>query len=269
MFLDSIVKKVGEKPGKTLAVFAGIHGNEKAGVLGLDFLSSNLVVEAGTVYFVYANPPAISENVRQVNLNLNRLFHRELVGSDYEFARAQELMDILDSCDALLDLHSYNSQSGEAFVIAENNAKDFFSKLDVSIVAQGFGDMGYGTDDYMYRNGKIGICLECGTSNKFEEFVPFAVKSTKQFLSHYGAISEIIESAQRSQKHYKVKAMHKKYSETFAFSKTFLDFEVLPVDKPFIIDGSVSVTAELGDIIMFPRPDVSIGEEVCIVAKQL
>jgi len=35
---QSIFKKVGVRPGKTVAIFAGVHGNEKAGIMALEHL---------------------------------------------------------------------------------------------------------------------------------------------------------------------------------------------------------------------------------------
>ncbi len=268
MFPDSIIKKTGDLPGKTLAVFSGIHGNEKAGILAMNELVSTLTISAGTVYFVYANPPAIAEDVRYIHQNLNRLFDRSVSGDDYEISRAHELMDILDECDALLDLHSYNSDSGDPFVIAEPNAHEITRLLDVEIIAEGFGDMGYGTDDYMYRNERIGICLECGTSNKYQAFVPFAVRSVKQFLSYFGCIDEVVEKKKLiEQKRVRAKKILYKQTENFVFTKNFVDFEALPTDQPFIIDGLHKEIATTGDIIMFPRADVPVGGEVCIIGE--
>ena len=263
---NGIHKVTGSTPGATLAVFAGIHGNEKAGILALHKLIEDIQVVSGTVFFVFANPSAIEQDVRYVHQNLNRLFNRSCSGDTYEFERAHELMDILDQCDALLDLHSYNSEAGEPFVIAESNARDITQKLNVAIVASGFGDMGYGTDDYMYRNGKIGICLECGTSNKYMEFVEYAEHAAKQFLQHFGCIDVCVEDYALSQDHVKVTKLVKKQTESFTFSDNFYDFEVLPTDRPFIIDGE-ELFANPGEVIMFPRPDVAVGEEVCIVGE--
>ncbi len=267
MFPESIVKKVGNTNGKTIAVFAGIHGNEKAGVIALRHLIEKLEIVKGTVYFVFANPPAIEQNKRYIHKNLNRLFSRNITGDEYEVSRARELMDLLDTCDALLDLHSYNSESGEPFAIAEMNADDIVKKFNVGIVAEGFGDMGYGTDDYMYRNGKIGICLECGTSNRYKELIEFADKSVRQFLKYFECIHDDVEYVSVPQRRVRVKKLIYKQSPDFRFTHDFLDFEVLPTDKPFISDGEINLVAQPGEVIMFPRPDVKVGEEVCIIGK--
>lgn len=269
MFPESIIKKSGQKEGKTLAVFAGIHGNEKAGVRALNNIIPNIEIDSGTVYFVYANPPAIERDLRYVNKNLNRLFSRDMAGKEYEIKRACELMDILDTCDALLDLHSYNSPEGDPFAITESNGYDFVSRINVPLVASGFGELGYGSDDYMFRNGKVGVCVECGTSNNYEKFTPFAEHVTKQFLSYFGVIDDRIAYDTHEQKYFRVKKLHKKQTDGFRFTEQFHDFELLPTNRPFIIDGNTEITASINEAIMFPRADVPVGEEVCIVGEFL
>ena len=111
--------KKGKKPGKTVAIFGGIHGNEKVGVKMIDILRKNLQVEAGTVYLVYGNPEAIKQNKRFIKKNLNRCFKKDNQGKTVEDKRARELMKILDKCDALLDLHSFTNPEGERFVVCE------------------------------------------------------------------------------------------------------------------------------------------------------
>jgi succinylglutamate desuccinylase len=269
MFPESIITKEGELPGKTLAVFVGIHGNEKVGPFMFERLLQTISIDRGRVYFVYANPPAIEKNVRSVNENLNRLFTRTVVGDEYEFLRAYELMDILDGCDALLDIHSYNSEEGEPFAITSERGYDLASILNVPIIATGFGELGKGTDDYMERQGKIGLCLECGTTNKAHDFVDFAERSVMQFLKYFNAVESDIAFDSVSQRYFVVKSLHTKKTSDFSFSSKFRDFEILPNDKPFLLDGTTSVTANPQEAILFPRDDVPVGGEVCIVGEFL
>lgn len=267
MIENSIVKKVGALPGKTIAVFAGIHGNEKVGILTLDKIIQNIEIKSGTVYFVYANPPAIEKNTRTVNKNLNRLFSRNNKGNTYEDSRAKKLMDILDECEALLDIHSYNSPLGDQFAISEPNGYKILQKMDFPIIARGFSELGNGTDGYMNQNGKIGICIECGTSNRYEKFLDLAKKSVYQFLQYFECIDKKVEYSDVKQRFFKVKRMIHKKTESFKFVKNFKDFEKLPVDEVFALDGTASHVASDNEYIIFPRPDVAVGDEVCIIGS--
>lgn len=158
---DSILKIVGEKPGKTVAVFGGIHGNELAGVMAIKNLRDKIKISAGTVYFVIANVKAVEKIERFLEKNLNRLFKQDTQPNSWEEERAIELMKILDSCDALLDIHGYNGPEDEPFIITDGPGVDVAKKLNFRHVITGFSQAAGGTDSYMFNQSKIGVCCEC------------------------------------------------------------------------------------------------------------
>jgi len=267
MYPKSIIKKKGKSPGKTVAVFAGIHGNERVGILAIRSVIKNIKVISGTVYFVFANPPAIVKNKRVVNKNLNRLFNRDIIGKDPENKRAYELMRLLDKCDALLDIHSYNSKNGEQFAISEKRGLSILKKMNFPIVAMGFSKLGNGTDGYMEKNGKVGICLECGTTNKYKKFVSLAEDSVYQFLYYFGCIEKKVEYSSVRQNYVRVKKIFYKKTSKFKFTKEFKDFEKLPKNYVFAVDGNEEIKSFQNDCILFPRPNVKVGGEVCIIGE--
>ena len=55
---NNIIEIDSGKPGKKVAIFGGIHGNEKAGIKTIDYLKENLELKNGTVFLVYGNPEA-------------------------------------------------------------------------------------------------------------------------------------------------------------------------------------------------------------------
>lgn len=264
---NTIIKKVGDKLGKTIAIFAGIHGNEKVGIEALNILIQDISIKSGTVYFVYANPLAIEKGVRMVNKNMNRLFFSENDDKAEEDIRARELMKILDECEALLDIHSYNSETGDQFAITEPEGFEIVKKMDFPIVASGFSGMGSGTDSYMHTSSKVGICVECGTTNRFEQFIPLAIKSAKQFMQYFGCIDASVEYDSIAQKHITASRIIYKKNEPFRFVKNFLDFEPLPVGQPFAFQGNEPEIAGENECILFPRPNEPVGGEVCIIAR--
>lgn len=267
----SIIKKVGILPGKTIAIFAGIHGNEKVGVHVIEKLYKELVVKSGTVFLVYANPPAIEADQRFIQKNINRLFSQDSVESEddvYEDIRARELMKLLDGCNAVLDIHSYNSETGGQFAFCEPNGYDIIQKMDFPIVVSrnkpdpklhSTTVMGY-----MNKRG-IGICLECGTSNRAEQFVDLAVKSSYQFLQYFGNIDMVVPYDNVSQQFIKNDRMLYKKNDVFRFVKDFKDFESLPANEPFAFDGNEPLIAGKNECIFFPRPNVPAGGEVCLI----
>ena len=261
----SIIKKAGKLPGKTVAVFAGVHGNEKVGILTLKKIIKEIKITSGTVYFVFANPPAIQKNKRMVKKNLNRLFSRDIKGNAPENKRANQLMDILDQCDALLDIHSYNSKSGDQFAISEKRGYKVLRNMNFPIVGSGFSKLGSGTDGYMEKQKKIGICIECGTTNKYKNFLKLAENSVYQFLTYFNCLDKKVEYSKIKQKYVRVKRMLYKKTPQFKFTKEYKDFELLPTNKPFAVDGEIKYVASKNECILFPRPDVKVGEEVCVI----
>lgn len=267
MYPGSIIKKVGRAPGKSVAIFAGIHGNEKVGVLALRKIIKKIKVDAGTVYFVFANPPAINKGKRLINKNLNRLFSIDLKGNSPEDKRARELMRLLDKCEALLDIHSYNSKSGGQFAISEKRGYKVLKHMNFPIIGSGFSKLGSGTDGYMEKNKKIGICIECGTSNRYKKFIPLAEDSVYQFLQYFENIKRQVEYSKVRQSHIRVKRMIYKKTSKFKFTQDYKDFEALTAGKVFAVDGSIEHIASKSECILFPRPRVKVGEEVCIIGQ--
>lgn len=266
---DSIIKKTGKGKGKILAIICGIHGNEKAGILAVKKVLKDIEIKCGTVYFVFANPLAIKKGKRLVNKNLNRLFSKDNKGSTYEDKRARELMKLLNECDALLDIHSYNSKTGEQFAISEKRGFKILKNMDFPIVASGFSKLGNGTDGYMEKNKKIGICVECGTSNRYKKFIPLAEKTIYQFLQYFKSIDKVRKYSSIPQKFLKVDRMIIKKNKNFRFVKNFKDFEKLEYNKPFAYDGEAILKAGKNECIIFPRPKAEVGGEAGIIGKFL
>ncbi len=265
---NNIIKKSGKTPGKKIAIFAGIHGNEKAGVLALEKLIKNIKIEKGEVYFVYANPGAILKNVRYVEKNLNRCFLRNSEGDTYEEIRARELMNILDECDVLLDLHASNNKNSTPFIICEEEYCDIVKIFDFNIISSGWVGIEPGaTDGYMHNQSKVGICLECGSVYESEENQDLAYKSALQFLKYFGAISKEIEFNKKEKRIIRVFEAVKKKTENFSFVKDFADFEKLEESKVFAQDGDKEYIAKKNECIIFPNSNKKIGEEVFILGK--
>lgn len=264
--IDGVVVKKGNTPGKTLAIFGGVHGNERVGVEAIAHLTDTLEIERGTVYLVLANPPAVSAGKRLITKNLNRLFVRGHTGDTYEDVRAQELMHLLDSCDALLDIHSMDSDEGTPFIILKDEF-DFASKLDFGIVSFGWDDFeAGGSDSYMHSVGKPALTVECGPRTETERYLPLALKTARQFLHYYGALDSEPYDA-RAQSYVQVTTAVHKQTDDFAFTREFKTFDLLPEGEVFAHDGPHEYRAGVGERILFPRPHKEIGGEVFLLAR--
>ncbi len=120
----------GKNPGPTLIFFAGIHGNEPAGVFALKEvfteISQDNAIENGTVHAIGGNLKALASGVRYLNKDLNRMWLKPyLNGQPYSNEDSPveytEMKSILDQVNEILtqeqgpfyffDLHTTSSNS--------------------------------------------------------------------------------------------------------------------------------------------------------------
>jgi succinylglutamate desuccinylase len=266
----TIIIRKNKNPGKTLAIFAGIHGNESVGVLALDLLLPQLTIEAGTVYFVYGNPKAIKLGVRKTAKDLNRSFLPENTLDTYEDRRARTLMKILDQSDALLDLHAFAFDAGHPFIICEKDSFDLASRMDFPFVTSGWDRFDIGSSDgYMRSLKKEALCLELGSTTQAKEYIPLAIQSIKQFLAYHGAISgDGVVYNKRKQKYLRIKKRLLKKTNEFKFMKNYGTCDRLIPQKPYAQDKSHTYKALPGEYILFANETVSIGDETCLIAQE-
>ena len=268
MDATNITKEKGSAPGPTLAIFAGVHGNEKAGVLALEKVKKEVNIRAGTVYFVLANPKAIEQDVRFIEKNLNRCFLSSATGNTYEEQRARELMSLLDGCDALLDLHASNADKSTPFIICESNAYDIAKRLDFTLISSGWDHIEPGaTDGYMYQQGKPGLCLECGSLKYSEDHVGLAEDSIYQFLQYFGCIPPIVSPHSRDQRFIQAKKAVIKRTEDFYLTKQYQDFDELSQGEIIAYEDGHPITANGGECTIFPDETRQVGQEAFILGE--
>lgn len=265
---ETIILREGKEAGKTVAIFCGVHGNEKAGIRAVKNAVKNLDITAGKVYFVFGNPKAIENNVRYKEKNLNRCFELSNRGTSYEDIRARELMLILDECELLLDLHASNNPESTPFVICEVNGLKLAEKFDVEIVSTGWNALEPGsTDHYMNLKGKIGITLECGSVHDVKRGEELAYKSIQQFLTYTQNISSNIPFSNKPKQHIELLRVIKKRTANFTFSKQYHDFEELEPGSLIARDGNMTYMANINECIIFANPNKQIGDEVFLIGK--
>ncbi len=267
---EQVFIKKGKKQGKTIAIFGGIHGNERVGVEMINKLRGELEIDAGTVYLAYGNIPAIKKGVRCGKKNLNRCFISGNKGNTYEDKRAIELMQILDKCDALLDLHSFTNSKGEAFAISEKTGFDIVKQFDVNVISFGWGNVEPGgTDDYMHNQGKIGICLECGPHHKLEESLRRADLAVDVFLKYFGCIEGNELNVTKKKRYICVHKAIIRKTKDFIFNKEYKNFDLLSDGEIFATDNGKKYVAKKNECIILPTPNEPIGGEICLLGKEV
>lgn len=269
MIDEKIIQIKSNKPGPTLAIFAGVHGNETAGVFALQELLPKLTLTKGSLFIAFANPPAIEADVRMITKNLNRCFLKENDGTDYEDARARELMKVLDGCDALLDLHMFYDEDGLPFVICEPSALELAKIFDVDIISTNWTEVEPGgTDGYMFTNGKIGICVECGPIAKATEYTEFAKRTIYQFLSYFDMTDKKPTDSSKLKRIIRADKAVYKTSADFHLLPNFKNFERLNEGQTIAREHDQTFTAKAGDCIIFPHYSARVGEEAYILGTE-
>ena len=218
----------GLRPGPRLLVLGAVHGNEVAGPLGIqrvlaDLDRGALCIARGCVTFVpVTNPLAHQLGRRAGDRNLNRNLRPTAVPQDFEDRIANVLCPLLDTHDALLDLHSFQG-AGEAFVMIgpDNNSgelepfahaaaeQQLARHLGVRRVVDGWLSVyeqgvarrraraqrigtaldadpayGVGTTEYMRARGGWSMTLECGQHSdpKAPEVAEHAIRQALALL---------------------------------------------------------------------------------------
>lgn len=267
---NSIFTLRGTRPGKEVAIFAGVHGNEIAGISAVTNLINTINISYGTVHFVFANPLAIKKNKRYIRRNLNRCFYEDNDGRTYEDYRARQLMTLLGSCDALLDIHGYNSKEDFPFIITESTGISLARKMGVGAIVTNYSPHCVGgTDAYMARMNKIGICIECGSNYYPEKYVSLAEEGVRVFLSHFGLINFFEYEHSSCVKVFRVKSVIKKLTDNFNFVEKYSSFNQLKEGEIFATDGNKKYIAGKDEYILFPRANQLIGEEVFTIIELL
>lgn len=268
---EDIIELIGKEEGPTSMILVGIHGNEKCGIDAFNKILPSPVIQRGRLLLAYGNPRAIEQSVRFTDSNLNRLFRPDDMLSakekaSYEYTRAQFLKKYLDQADTLLDVHASSISHSKRFVICEKNAKEVVKYLPVDIIVSGFDEVEPGgTDYYMNRAGKTGICLECGYIGDSES-TQIAEESISAFLKARRHITNDLVPQKQS-----YVRMYEKYfakTKSFTLSKPFENFEVVAENQLIGIDGKEEVRTAKQGLILFAHNGNNVGDEVFLLGEE-
>ena len=265
-----VIEKEGSKPGKTIVVLAGIHGNEVCGVQAFNEIIQNINIEFGKVYFIYANNAAIRENKRYIQYNLNRCFLKEQpldIKSSLEGKTAREIMPYLDEAEAVLDIHASFTKDSIPFVICDEQWIREADIFDAEIVSYNWDPFEPGsTDYYMNLQSKPGFCFECGYLAD-SEATNRAKEAINQFLVWNKCILQELKRKDK-QKIIKITDLYKNKFASFKIEKYFPDFIKLTERTKVGNEGNDEIFREKNDILLFVRDCQSLNEECFLTAEE-
>lgn len=174
-----------------LTVSGIVHGNETVGLAILNeflhlLLTQTIDLRVPIGLFL-GNIPAARANTRFIERDLNRSFDR--TGKTAEEKRAKELSSILSQTKWYFDIHQTNRPAEEPFFIFPYAKENFHFAQSISAhtaivthVNSNFSTDGLCTDEYVNRQGGIGLTLECGKAGFDPLQIGFGLKTLMHTL---------------------------------------------------------------------------------------
>ncbi len=125
-------------PGPHLVFVGALHGSEPASVEAMIdfhkyFTKNNHALKHGKITFIIGNPEAYAQNLRFIDINMNRVFTDNILPNSVEERRAIEVMKFLKEnkdISFLLDMHSVSVGNFQAVIYAsDEKSKDLSTKI--------------------------------------------------------------------------------------------------------------------------------------------
>lgn len=282
--IDRIIGKVeGERNGPTILFFAGIHGNEPAGVLALEQVLSQLDSKreyiAGTIYGIIGNRAALFNKRRYMDEDLNRIWINTYIDNLEvkvnlleEEKEMKELLNLIKTITKektgpvyFIDFHTTSSKSFPFITI--NDAlinRKFAMKFPVPIVL-GIEEYLEGPMlSYINKEGFVAIGFEAGQHQDEK-----SVKNTVSFIfltlvlteainkndfddvdSHYANLEK---NASQLKEIYEIVYLHKIAAwDKFAMLAGFESFQPIKKDTNLAIHNEEYVKSPLSGRIFMP-----------------
>ncbi|MDO8251156.1 MAG: succinylglutamate desuccinylase/aspartoacylase family protein [Rhodoferax sp.] len=294
----------GLAPGPRLLVLGAVHGNETCGSRAITQLideldSGALALERGSVTMVpVTNPLAYQLGQRTGERNLNRNMAPSAIPQDFEDRIANVLCPLLESHDALLDLHSFHT-GGAPFVMVgpQNNrgALEPFARAEEEMllalhtgphrIVEGWLDTyargvqrraaasaraptlasnpnyGVGTTEYMRARGGYGVTLECGQHDD-PQAVNVARHAILQTLALLGLCALPLAPVQANREILRLVDVTDRAHADDRFSREWRSFDAVTAGEVIGTrqDGE-AVKAPADGFVVFPNPGAEVGQE--------
>lgn len=290
----------GKRPGPTIGVSIGTHGNEPVGLIALKHLLEREIVYNGklivtlnnieaTKNFFHAKDHEERDSARFIDHNMNRLpkdvMELELTKNDpYEFYRAQELFPIWKQfVDGGLDIHSTSSDSPPMLINRQEFAKKlrpYVKDIPVELKITGVLERLCGLpviDFYGTPNKTMTTLLEAGQHTK-DDSCTIANSSIMMLLSRLGMLRNNYEGPEEPthvKEYYDVfEAIYlPNTDESFYYVRPLGPFEWIHKDQVIAISnkGTIFSVKEEGYAVMpfVTSEALPANEELLFLAKKI
>lgn len=280
--MPSIYTYNSNKAGPHILFFGAIHGRETCGTVALKKLMNQ--ISAGSVRILrgsvtcvpVCNPKAFARGTRYCEENLNRVFQYHANPKSYEAKLANQLITVVEKCDALVDLHSYGA-SNTPFIFLDYPTADnrkLAEAVGVPEVVTGWKELyrkvaladskkaSYDTVRYAHERGKISLTVECG-KHKTVSAERVAYRAVLATLKHFGVIGgKPISVKARTQRIFHLENIYFKDSAEDVLTKVWKNFEPVSLGQEIArrADGFIIKAPYAGHVVL-PKQDPPIGDE--------
>lgn len=300
--MERIIGRYGKYgAAKTFIVFAGIHGNEKAGIEALKELfkefEENNVEFDGTILGVAGNVKALEANSRFIHKDLNRQWYltkiRKLGALPYgmlntsEDVEQKQILDlILEIVNdkgkelMLIDLHTTSAKGG-CFTITNSHPRSSFYalKIPVPVIDGMIGKISGTTLEYFDQIGLPAVAFEAG-----QHVEPEAVKRIKAALvsifMHANCVApEVMEQYQddfdKMEREYEhlpkqVNVIYRhpvEEEENFVMNEGYINFQEIKEGEVLANDKHGEIISHKDGLILMPLYQKKGGDGFFIVEK--
>lgn len=172
------------RPGPTLIVIVGIHGNEPSGVIAAQSVLSKLhecePEMHGRLLVVVGNLPALAAQVRYLDEDMNRIWTAQRVETSRQadhisHSEEKELLEVLEVLDAqttpqesyFLDCHSTSSESVPYLsCVQHTESLRLAGEIPLFTVIGATSELSGVSDHYLIQQGYRGFTFEAGQHDR-------------------------------------------------------------------------------------------------------
>ncbi|TAI47111.1 succinylglutamate desuccinylase/aspartoacylase domain-containing protein [Flagellimonas allohymeniacidonis] len=289
---------IGEQKGPTLVFFAGIHGNEPAGIFALESVLKGLGTDrksiSGELYAIAGNLPALKKGVRFIDEDLNRIWlpERFLSPSPLEPVdniEQNEMMELLGLVEEIMatgsgpfyfiDLHTTSGDTSPFMLINDTLLNRRFASNYPLPVILGIEEYLQGTFfNYINQMGHVALGFEGGKHRgdlvventiKFIEFTLGLTGFKKVNQNEWAALKdEIQDSSLFSYRFYEVFHQHAiSINDEFEMLKGYINFQKIEKGKPLAFKNGKMITAIAEGQIFMPLYQKKGQEGFYIIRK--
>lgn len=281
-------------PGPHVVVVGLTHGNEFCGMTALTWLIDHGVRPVrGALTLIFANvaayarfDPARPLDSRFIDRDLNRVWSDEILLKDdrsHETQRARELKPVIESADALLDLHSTAWPVASMLVycdlVKSHRLARALREPLTHIVSPGGKHPGGLLCEYG-RLGReddpaLGVVVECG-----QHFAAVtgrvAIQATLRFLGHFATIDQgfmarhLDPPAKGDRVTYEITDVILAKTGRARFARPLIGFEEFAKGELIAVDGEEEIRAPYDHCaVLMPKPLLVKGREMMTLSRRV